>query len=331
MDCAESLSRVPMGAMQQAGGHCAVGHFGAWGGRFGSWGGRFAARRAGRFSKIFWGGLVIYGVFRIVKYCKSKKQRKKIEEESHQKVVLHCIPRNKTSPSLTPFGIKIETFFRMMDIDYRLDTTDPMGPKNKAPWITYKGVQYTDSQLISDMLQNELQKFPDSSLTDEQRAIGLSMRILFEDHLYWCFVNWRYIEDKGQGCLDVAGYGCAWKTTFMILLRTTLRVDKCLYYQGMGRHTKEEVHQFCRTGLKAFADYLGDKAFLFGDTPHTDDCAVFGLLVQFLHGAPGNPYLAYIKDELPAIEAYVARMKAQFWPDWESCLLKPSPGGCCRS
>merc|ERR1711862_171480 len=107
------------------------------------------------------------------------------------------------------------------------------------------------------MLMTRLNLQPDQALTPEQRAIGHSMRVLFEDHIYWCVVNWRYVEDPVFAVCDQMGYGGYTKFWFSKMFRGHVR--KLLHVQGMGRHTTEEIHEFCRKGLKAFSDYLGNK------------------------------------------------------------------------
>jgi len=206
----------------------------------------------------------------------------------------------------------------MMGIKYVVDFAEPIGPKRKNPWITLDGEDYSDSQLIAEMLMERFQKNPDASLSPEQRAVSLAMRLMFEEHLYWGAVSWRYFEDDLKGLFSVI--------ELPLIARLWLRSFKrqaraWMDGQGMGRHSVEEIHRLTVRDLQAFSDYLGDKPFLLGAEPHVDDCAIFGFLVSAIYGTPGSHYEALVRDT-PNLMAYVERMKERFWPDWDQVMAK---------
>ena len=60
-----------------------------------------------------------------------------------------------------------------------------MGPKNKIPWITLNGEDYSDSELIIQELQQKLKKFPDQSVSEVDRAVGVAMQVMLEEYVYW--------------------------------------------------------------------------------------------------------------------------------------------------
>jgi Glutathione S-transferase N-terminal domain len=62
-------------------------------------------------------------------------------------------PRGRTTISLSPFPIKVETFLRMNGIEYVNDYDYPYSPdKHKSPWITVNGEDVSDSQLVVEFL-----------------------------------------------------------------------------------------------------------------------------------------------------------------------------------
>ena len=79
----------------------------------------------------------------------------------------------------------------------------------------------------------------------------------------------------------------------------------------------EDIAQFSFDDLKAISNLLGDKPFFNGDTPSTIDCTVFGHLVQFVLLPLDIPQKLFIKKECQNLEAFVNRMREEFWPDWE--------------
>ena len=85
-----------------------------------------------------------------------------------------------------------------------------------------------------------------------------------------------------------------------------------------------------------------------GETPTEMDCAIFGMLAQFVwNESKGSPFLPLFDGKLKAIinqmynhdpvlhdfvageflnlKEYCFRMKQTFWPDWEHCLNPPLP------
>ena len=64
-----------------------------------------------------------------------------------------------------------------------------MGPKKKVPWITLNGEDYADSELIIQKLQVKFNKFLDIDAPKEDKAVGMAMRIMVEEHFYW-FVHY---------------------------------------------------------------------------------------------------------------------------------------------
>lgn len=68
------------------------------------------------------------------------------------------------------------------------------------------------------------------------------------------------------------------------------KVKNALYTQGIGRHTPEERFNLLIEDLRAVSIYLRDKPFFLGNVPTEIDCAVFGVMAQFVYCAPGSPY-----------------------------------------
>ena len=103
-------------------------------------------------------------------------------------------------PCLSPFGIKVETYLRMVGLPYRTVNGDPRkGPKGKIPWIEDDGRLVADSSDIIDHLKARYGDPLDKDLTPAQRAVAHATRRMLEEHLYWVGVYTRWIEDEGYG------------------------------------------------------------------------------------------------------------------------------------
>jgi hypothetical protein len=73
------------------------------------------------------------------------------------------------------------------------------------------------------------------------------------------------------------------------------------------------------TDLEALSALLGDKPFFLGDQFTSVDCTAFAHLVLITDGEYALPFKQAIESN-PAmhnLKAYVARVKEQYWPDWE--------------
>jgi glutathione S-transferase len=96
---------------------------------------------------------------------------------------------------LSPFVGKVDTYFRLAGIPYRLERFPFFGiggaPKGKLPFIEHNGRRIADSSFILAHVQNTFGKGPDAALDDAQRARGHAIRRLVEEHLYWVLVQNR--------------------------------------------------------------------------------------------------------------------------------------------
>ena len=79
----------------------------------------------------------------------------------------------------------------------------PARPKGKFPYIEDRGAVIGDSSFIIDYLKATYgDKLGENRLKPEQRAIGLSMRRMLEEHLYWVIVYLHWMEDA---CWEMKG------------------------------------------------------------------------------------------------------------------------------
>ncbi|CAL8129963.1 unnamed protein product [Orchesella dallaii] len=247
-----------------------------------------------------------------------EKMLEKWDEAPKDKLILHTVWRCKTLPSISPYAMKLETYLRMANIPYELDTKDSMGPKGKLPWITYKGVHVADSQLIIQFLNKKLGISLNKNRAKEQLATARACRIMLEDHFMWGIVQYRWIE-------NATTIGTLMKIPSIFKLLIPFRsnqIKQKMVDQGIGKHTPTEIYQMTEADLHTVSDALGSKKFFGGEEPCEDDCAIFGGVAQALWGMPGSSFERLCSGELKNLKEYCERMKERYWQDWEDCLDK---------
>ena len=83
--------------------------------------------------------------------------------KSRELVIVHGLPRALNCPNISPFVIKLETFLRMVKVDYVLDIEKPLGKNGKTPWVTFRIEDQIDSQLSIEKITKVKKIFLHSS------------------------------------------------------------------------------------------------------------------------------------------------------------------------
>ncbi|XP_046581782.1 failed axon connections homolog [Haliotis rubra] len=259
------------------------------------------------------GGIVvsIVSVVGLRKLCFKQKAK----EYPRDTVVLHQIGRGPYAPSLTPFAVKLETYLRMARIPYQNVHGLKVSSKGKVPWIEYNGKAVADSTLCIDFLNEKLEVDLHQHLSPRDKGAAMAMQVMTEEHLYWFLALFRYQYDNDKTFIKQTS-----KIGWIVVPIIKYMVAKATWYQGLGRHTEEEVTQMFKKELQALSDFMGERKFLMGDEPCESDCAVFGQLSQLYWHFLGTGHENLIRDKYPNLAAYCNRMKETFWPDWDQCI-----------
>lgn len=226
-------------------------------------------------------------------------------------------PRAFGQPNPSPFCTKVEILLKMSDRPYEVvDTPDPRkAPKKKLPMIEDKGRQICDSELIRGYLEKDYGVDFDGGLSPQERATAHAYCRMIEERLYWIVVHSRWIEPENWALL---------RTTFFASLPPLVRsivpglvrrdVQRTLYGQGIGRHSRDEIYAFGRADLQAIAEQLADQPFFMGPEATAADATVY----PFVAGILEVPFPGPLKDEAlrhPNLAAYAKRLRARFFPD----------------
>ncbi|XP_067121387.1 failed axon connections homolog isoform X1 [Centruroides vittatus] len=245
-----------------------------------------------------------------------KNKRKQLDYSKKRKdvVILHHFSRSVGIPSLSPFVLKLETYLRMAKIPYENDFSgSSTGPKGKVPYITLNGMEMGDSQLIIEFLNEKYNINLSSNLSNEQKAIARALRIMAEDHFFWCLILYRWFFDDDCNVIKATTWSFPLRLLLVPIIRRILKRQS--WNQGIGRHTDTEVMDMARNDILALSVYLGNKKFFMGNEPSEVDCALFGFLAQLVY-TPMPEFEKLINEDMKNIKEYCKRMKERFWSDW---------------
>lgn len=231
------------------------------------------------------------------------------------KLIVHQIARAFGLPSIGPFSLKLEAYLRIVGLPYEavVDPTPFKAPKGKLPWIEHEGRKIGDSGFIIEYLEQRFGCDPDAGLSPEQRAIALAMRRLLEDDLYWALVYDRWMVDENWKLTQEAVLGGIAAPLRLVIAPIARRgVRRQLDAQGMGRHTRAEIHGIGTKDVEAVSDFLGDRPFMMGSTATGIDAVAYGILANIML----VPYVSPIKDAAlarPNLVAFLARMRDTYF------------------
>jgi len=231
-----------------------------------------------------------------------------------------------------PFPLKLATFMRMAGIpfDVHVENNPGKGPKGKSPWIEHDGVRMGDSALIIQYLQQKYAVDLDAHLGASQRALGISVQRMLEEHYHQCFEHQLFFGRGGQARMDEFASSLPLPLRWIVppLFKRAFR--KQLHARGMGRHSEDVIIAQGKADLDALSQLLGDKPYLLGDQPSSFDACAFGFLGVSLYVEGDNPLYAH-GASLENLMRYCERMRARYFPETLETLAPLFPASSERS
>ncbi|XP_052762324.1 failed axon connections homolog [Mya arenaria] len=228
-------------------------------------------------------------------------------------VVLHSITRDRLTPNLGHFSLKLDTYLRVNAIPYSLTDNYFQDQRGKFPWIENNGVTMGDSQFIIQYLEKEFTVNLNSHLSPSERALAWAIQKWLEVFTYWLNVYTRWVI--------LVNDMFKMQSSFPAGLKKLLgrKITSMSYAVGICRNSNEEVHAMMANDLKLFLAMLGDRKYVMGDRICDVDCAAFGILSQVCWCTPSAcPGVAMLQGgELNNVTDYIDRIKNEFWPDGE--------------
>jgi len=269
---------------------------------------------------------LITGVIYKVKFAKKKDPGLQKPDWKKDVVYLcqfYLVPSVRT---ISPFALKLETWLRISGIKYEnVFSRSKFHPKTGLiPYIELNGEQFSDSNLIIEMLQKKFEVEMDTELSAEEEAMTRAATGMVESFTAQTGFYYRYglhMEDFVK-TLRIGEYYGSEKT-----VRMWARVQPYItrlrsYVSGVSRQEEQVIWGMANKDLAALSLWLGDKQFFHGARPSSLDCTVFGHLAQFLFIDIGFPQKAYLENHCQNLVTFESRMKEAYWKDWDESIEK---------
>jgi glutathione S-transferase len=174
-----------------------------------------------------------------------------------------------------------------------------------------------DSDAIIEWVNKRYNIEADTHLTPELKAVEYAFERTFDSHWYFVAIHPRWTTPEGLAAMrenfvkpNVPGIAVDF-----VLNAIAKEMQKSLYHQGIGRHSKEVVYAMNKTIVDQVEAYLGDKKyFLSNETPSKIDAVLLPLALNVV-------YFDYSKDlkeaigERPRLKAYADRLVKQYFPE----------------
>ena len=222
-------------------------------------------------------------------------------------------------PCPSPFCMKAEILLKMAGLDFETEIiADPgKAPKGKLPYIVDDGVEVADSSLIRKHLKSKYGADFDPGLSAEQKAVSHAMARMAEERLYWVGLYSRWIDEHNWPIIKDFWFGSMPPVIrSLIPIIAQSQVKKNLKAHGISRHSETDIYAFGAEDLAALSTQLGDKPYMFGDTPTSLDATAYPMIANDLIEELPGPVLDAAKSHAN-FAPYVERCQALWFPDFE--------------
>ena len=195
---------------------------------------------------------------------------------------------------LSPFVVKVEMALLYLGLKYELEHISPLkvrslSPAGKVPWIRMGKSTLSESDSIIAFLNGNQDGDLFDGLTNDQRVLGLALKRLTEDHLYWLMVWAKWISDTSRAALAESLLDQYPRPIKMVISAVTKRqISAMCKTQGIGLMSADERGKEAVKDLTALSDQLEKMPFLLGPDITVYDFSVAAMLSSILFFKPTN-------------------------------------------
>ncbi len=214
--------------------------------------------------------------------------------------------------NVSPFCLKLEMLLTALELPFTLtEEADPRtAPKGKLPYLEADGQKIGDSEIITEYLDQRTGGGVYAGLTPQQKAQGVALARLAEDHLYWLIISSRWIDDSWFPNIPEAFFGTVPKLMRGLVSNMARKqAVRSATGQGLGKHSLSEQQDFARRDLAALEATVPSQGFLFTAAPNIFDFTLASMMAGIYGNQPAT-WLTKIAQEYPNLEAYTERVQS---------------------
>ena len=215
---------------------------------------------------------------------------------------------------LSPFVVKVEIALLYLELEYEVEHVSPakvrlLSPTGKVPWIRMGDVTLSESDSIIAFLNDKAGGALFNGLTNDQQVLGLALKRLTEDHLYWLMVWAKWNSEKSRTALTKSLLEQYPRPIKMIFSASTKRIitARCKS-QGIGSMNEEERGNEAVKDLSALSDQLQKMPFLLGSDITVYDFSVAAMLSSITFFKPCN-WLSDVAKDYSIFPEYLERVR----------------------
>jgi glutathione S-transferase len=224
-------------------------------------------------------------------------------------------------PDISPFVTKVDCYLRMVGLPYKLEKfpSTQLGKtrKGKLPIIEDHGRQVADSGFILDYLKTTYGDTLDAHLNARDRAVGVALRRMMEESLYWSgIIHTRWQVDSNfalyrPSLFAMIDLPIEQREQAVNQFRQQMLVE--FHEQGMGRHSANENYELAKADLTALADCLGSQSYFLGEQPTALDATAYAWIAHIIEVPFEAPPKQYAQSRQNLVR-YCRRMQERYYP-----------------
>ena len=228
-------------------------------------------------------------------------------------ITLYGMPAACGLKQLSPFVVKVEMALLYLGLEYEVEHISllkvrSLSPTGKVPWIRMGKSTISESDSIIAFLNGNQDGDLFDGLKNDQRVLGLALKRLTEDHLYWLMVWAKWISDTSSVALTDFLFDQYPRPLRMVFSTVTKRqISAMCKTQGIGLMSADERGKEAVKDLTALSGQLENMPFLLGPDMTVYDFSVAAMLSSILFFKPTN-WLGDMAKNQEVFPEYLARV-----------------------
>jgi glutathione S-transferase len=230
-------------------------------------------------------------------------------------IKLYQFPKGKIFPNISPYCVKLETYFKISGLPYEkhYERSTKNSPKGKMPYIKDGDLTLGDTTFIIEYLKKQYQIDIDSHLNELEKSQSLAFQRLLEENLFYihAYFRWLYLPSWAQFKKVIFGrLPFVFKLIVPKLMQNKFK--KRLKTHALGDHSPEELIFKANTDLLALDIFIGEKEYFFGEKPSSLDAIVFGVVGNIVFDVIKSPLTDLIR-KYPRLVTHSERMLKRYY------------------